>query len=53
MKKEKQVHLYLNNRDYDIIKRTAQEKNMNVNEFIRYCCAYYIDNTYTRNYIND
>lgn len=53
MKKEKQIHLYICEKDYNIIKRAAQAKNMNVNEFIRYCCSYYIDNTYTRNYVND
>lgn len=53
MKKEKQVHLYLTEKDYNIIKQSAEAKSMNVNEFIRYCCTYYIDNSYARNYIND
>ncbi len=53
MKKEKQIHLYLSEKDYNIIKQSAQQKSMNTNEFVRYCCAYYLDNTYIRNYKND
>lgn len=53
MRKEKQVHLYMSAKDHDTVKRKAQEKNMSTNEFIRYCIAHYIDNSYTRNYIND
>lgn len=53
MKKEKQIHLYLSDSDYVIIKQAARARGMNANEFIRYCCAHVIDNTYVRNYKED
>jgi len=53
MNKTKQIHLYLNDTDYNTIKRAAEARETTANDFIRYCVRFVIDNTYIRDYKND
>lgn len=52
-RKTQQIHLHVSKTDKEIIENAAKNREMNVSEFIRYCCSYTINNNPVRVFVND
>lgn len=51
--KTQQIHLHISKTDKQVIEQAAKNREMNISEFIRYCCAYTINNNPVRVFVND
>lgn len=51
--KTEQIHIHVSKTTKQTIEQAAQNREMSISEFIRYCCAYTINNNPCRVFAND